>query len=141
MKRIFFLISACQLQATTIFLPFPKQLTTKIISFMLLKLTDIFVSCLPSLLFWCFCILFHCGLVGRVSTFPFRQTGVIPFLLRSMLQSSTAELIVARGCYRGWQSHDYRGMREMMVKVKCKLTGIETAGYSYDRCVFLCGRF
>ena len=37
---------------------------------MLLKLTDIFVSCLPSLRFWCFRTLFNCGLVGRVSTFP-----------------------------------------------------------------------
>ena len=61
---------------------------------MLLKFTHIFVSCLPSLLFWC-------------------------------------------GCYRVWWSHDYRGMREMMVKVKSKLTGIETTGYSYDHCTLL----
>ena len=101
---------------------------------MLLKLTDIFVSYLPSLLFRCFCTLFH--YVRRVSIFPFQAnqcysaSTAVP-----VTKLHSRAIIVARGGYRGWLSHDYRGMREMMVKVKCKLTGIETAQYSYDRCL------
>ena len=34
-------------------------------------------------------------------------------------------------------SYDYRGVREMVVKVKCKLTSIEAAQYLYGHCVFL----
>ena len=111
---------------------------------MLLKLTDIFVRFLPGLLFWCFCTLSHYGLVGRVSTFPFQanQCYSASTALHVTKLHSRA-IIVARGCCRGWQSIVYRGMRELMVKVKCKLTGyrIETAHYSYGHCVFLCGRF
>ena len=70
---------------------------------------------------------------------PSLQTGVFCFYRCPWVRGSAIELIVAGTSYRGLSvSCDYRGMREMIVGVKCKLTDIETARHSNGGCVSYC---
>ena len=72
---------------------------------------------------------------------PFLQPAYVVILLlpRSVVRGSAVEVIVAGTCScRGSQSCNYRAVLEMMVKVKCKLTGIEITLSSYGRCAPYC---
>ena len=72
----------------------------------------------------------NCKLVERVLLW------YSPHIPRSVVLSHLVEPMVKASCYRGLQSlFSYRrGVQEMMVEVKCTLTGSEIPPYSY--CLF-----